>query len=254
MPARPISYRNPIASRSVADRSSARHDWLVLLSVGVLMAPPNALANDCDDALNGMPMPADAAEVYRDDQVVIGGIPMCQLAYTTHRPIKTLMPRYERHWRDITGDMLAQDRDADGIDEVLMHSGRQWGRYVEIQRSGSGHAVMISIMGVARADARSATSYLPLPDGFELLVQQAHRDGVTVVADTPLTLARATERVVQRLQTAGWRVDERGARSAGQYQRITMGRGAETLNLNLIANHGTTELTMHRLTPRPAHE
>lgn len=257
MPARPTSYPHPIYSRPGVDRPRWHRSCVLGFVTGLLTISSTAIGSDCSDELRALPLPADAAAAYRDAQVAVGGRPMCQVAYTTQESIETLMSRYERHWADQPGELIGPGSDFDDGDGILMHSGGPWERYVEIQRDGSGYAVMVNIMASASADRPPVEPYLPLPDGFELFFQQQNRDGFSVVAQTSLAPEPATERVVERLKRAGWHVDDDDDDDSGEflgYRFAAMSRGPDTLDLAVSEDHDGTHVTIHALAPGPTNE
>ncbi|TVO60100.1 hypothetical protein [Spiribacter vilamensis] len=218
------------------------------LATGLLAISATAIGNDCADELRTLPLPADAAEVYRDGQVVFGGRKMCQLAYKTEESIDMLTSRYEEHWEHKAGDLFRHGTGDNG-DAILTQSGGPRERYMEIQRDGSGHAVMVNIIANPGADVTSVKPYIPLPDSFEVFTQQRNRDGFTVIAHTSLASEPAIERVVERLESAGWRVDDNGPSQLLGYRFAAMSRGTDTLDLAVAGNEEGAQATIHGVVP-----
>ena len=254
MPARLTSYRHPISSRPGASRSQRHRSWASGLVTGLLAISSTAIGNDCAEELRTLPLPADAAEVYRDDRVVLGGEAMCQIAYTTGESVDMLVSLYERHWTEKSGDLLRLGGDDDDDGAILVHSGGQWERYMAIGQDGSGHAVMMNIMAGADTDPLPVDPYLSLPDGFELDFQQRNSEGFSLSAETSLALTPATRRIMQPLERAGWDVDSHHSFPDGEYRSIAMSRGAHTLDLAVREDHDGTRVTIHALVPEPIDE
>lgn len=248
MPARLTSYPDPIFSRAGVDRPLWRSSCLSGLAIGLLAISSTAIGNDCADELRALPLPADAAAVYRDSQVAVGGRSMCQIAYTTEESINTLVSRYERHWEDKAGELFRLGNRDHG-DAILTQSGGLWERYAEIRRDGPGYAVMVNIMATTSAEIPTGNPYLPLPDGFELYFQQSNRDGFSLIAHTSLAPKPATDRIIERLERARWHIDAYDSGELLGYRFAAMSRGTETLDLAVTEDGDKTKVAIHGLVP-----
>ncbi|MEX0372730.1 hypothetical protein [Spiribacter roseus] len=252
MPAQPISFpRRPACQRGAERRQRSRRPrwhWLGMLP-GLLLAAEIDARNACAGELDGLSMTADASEVLRDARVMIGGLPMCTLAYTTETGLDALMARYRQDWQAHPGVLQATDSNGDGRDDTVWQASDTFSRRLAVRSDGAGHAVMISLMPLDTANPPAPRPYLPLPAGFEIEFQSRNAAGASVHARTALGPASAARALTRTLEAAGWRgsdVDDPGI--AGR-RRIRLHRDGEAIRVELLRRSGQTLVLAQRVTP-----
>ena len=249
MPKPPISFPPRHVCPGVADRRWRPHWlWVSVLS-SLLLTPAVNARNACGDELDSLGTPADATEVLRDARVMIGGLPMCTLAYRSAADLAALLALYSRQWQAHPGVLQAEDSDGDGRDDTLWQASDRFSRRLAVKPTGAGHAVMISLMPLDTADSPPPEPYLPLPAGFEIEFQTRNAAGASVHAHTPLALAAAARALTQTLEAAGWQSAAIDRPSTADRQRLLLHRDGEALEAELLRHSGRTLLLAQRVIP-----
>jgi len=243
----PISFPHRRASRAAA-ASSAKSPWPGLaLAPALLLASGAAEArNACGTELDALALPADATEVLRDARVMLGGLPMCTLAYTTETGVSEVIARYRAHWRHHPGVLQADDSTGDGRSDTLWQASDRFSRRLAVRTSGTRQAVMISLMPLDEDNVSAPRPYLPLPAEFRVDFQSRNAAGASVRARTGLALGAAASALARTLAEAGWQTATTDWPDHPERRRLVLHRGEQTLEANLLERSGQTLLLVQR--------
>lgn len=259
MPAQPTSFP-PRAVFPIVDdpRTPAWRSRPWRLGPGLLLAllmlPRLGLAEGCAAALAAMPRPADATEILRDDAMVIHGLAMCQLAYTTRESVDNLIARYQAHWRRLAGERMRRDTNGDGIDDQLMHRDARYSRQLRIETSGQRQAVMVSLIDHAGEPPIAPRADLPLPAAFSIDYRARDASGAMVFARTDLPVESAMTALIDTARRHGWQLARRDRTADPPRHRLIMARHGATIDVHGVRASGMTRMMVRRISVRASDE
>jgi hypothetical protein len=222
--------------------------------LALLVLPRVSLADGCAAALAAMPQPPDATEVLRDDAVVIHGLAMCQLAFTTHDSAEDLIARYEAHWRRLAGEAVRRDTNGDGIDDQLMHRNARYSRQLRIERSGQRQAVMISLIDHVSQPPTTPRAGLPLPPAFTIDYRARDTTGAMVFARADLPVESAMSALIDTARRHGWHPVRRNRTADPPHYQLVMARRGATIDVRGARANGTTRVMVRQTAVRASDE